>query len=415
MRFASLAAAVLAALAVLIGAGPAAASSSAASDAAPGIPRPTEGGPLAYVGTVKTFADGLVDVHYVTSGLDAPPLNDDNNDGVPDYVKQVADAADRALGFYRTVGFSAIPPDRGGPDIGPDIYIKRLDPGVFGLTIPSSATNGGAFVVVSPRLDQSPDQALASLDGTVAHELFHLVQFGYVPSGNIPDWFAEGSATAMAGEVFPNVQDLVVFDQLGTWLAQPSRSLLDESLGCNYCYGTGLWWDYLYSGSSKVLADYLAELRAESVYGIADRRGLRALDLTLALDNLGGVSSAFNRFSRDIYRSGFDPATSSVKAQRSLQGRSAALQPLAARFLTVSVPTTARTLKLSLTASIGRQVGARVFLGGPHGREVGYTLHHRAETFSIRFRSAAERKHVMLVLSNGAAVPASYRLNYGVS
>jgi hypothetical protein len=70
-------------------------------------------------------------------------------------------------------------------------------------------------------------------------------------------------------------------------------------------------------------------------------------------------------------------------------------------------------LKLSLTT--GRPIGARVFLGGPHGREVGYTLHHRAETFSIRFRSTAERKHVMLVLSNGAAVPVSYRLTYGVS
>jgi hypothetical protein len=331
-------------------------------------------------------------------------------------VRQVADAASNALSFYRTAGsFSAIPPDTGGPNGEPDIYIKRLDPGVFGLTIPSSATNGGAFVVVSPRLDQSPDQALASLDGTVAHELFHLVQFGYVPSGNIPDWFAEGSATAMAGEAFPKVEDLVVFDQLGTWLAQPSRSLLDESLGCNYCYGTGLWWDYLYSGNSNVIADYLAALSAEDAKGVADPHGLRALDLTLAHDNLGGLSSVFNAFSVDVYKSGFDPAASSVKAQRTLQGRSAALQPLAARFLTVSVPSTARTLTVSLTPSTARQIGATIFLGGPNGREVGYTLHHHAETFSIRFRSTAERKHVMLVLSNGAAVPVSDRLTYGVS
>ena len=33
-----------------------------------------------------TYSSRRTDVHYVTRGIDAPPLNDDDSDGVPDYV-----------------------------------------------------------------------------------------------------------------------------------------------------------------------------------------------------------------------------------------------------------------------------------------------------------------------------------------
>ena len=52
-------------------------------------------------------------VHYVVLGVDAPPLNDDDADGVPDYVERVGDAADTAIAYYERRGFARILPDAG--------------------------------------------------------------------------------------------------------------------------------------------------------------------------------------------------------------------------------------------------------------------------------------------------------------
>ena len=115
------------------------------------------------------------------SGVDAPPLNDDDADGVPDYVERVGDAADTAIAYYERRGFARILPDAAGPDVRPDLYISRFAPGYFGVAFPAADAEGGAFVAVSNALDPSPATSLGSLYGTVAHELFHLMQFSYFP------------------------------------------------------------------------------------------------------------------------------------------------------------------------------------------------------------------------------------------
>jgi len=163
------------ALAFTLVAGLALAAGTHAALAAGTVQRPTSGGTYAFKTPEATpYVGARAVVHYVTSGPDAPALNDDNGDGYPDYVEQVAAAADVALAYYQQHGFKVPLADTAGPDTKPDIYIDSLPPGTFGLTFGEQTGEGGSFVLVSPRLDPSVPKAFGGLNPTVAHELFAL-------------------------------------------------------------------------------------------------------------------------------------------------------------------------------------------------------------------------------------------------
>jgi hypothetical protein len=207
----------------------------------------------------RTFESRRAVVHYVVLGIDAPPLNDDDRDDVPDYVERVGSAADTAIDYYERRGFAAISADTGGPDARPDVYVSRFAPGSFGVAFPAADARGGAFVVVSNALDPSAESSLGSLYGTVAHELFHLVQFSYfspTDEPSIPAWVLEGSAAAMEDRVFPELDDIVSSLQLRRWFAQPYRRLTAQS------YGSQLFWRYVDEREPRLLPAYLERLAA---------------------------------------------------------------------------------------------------------------------------------------------------------
>jgi hypothetical protein len=210
-----------------------------------------------YVSPARTFAAQRAVVHYVTLGVSAPPLNDDDADGVPDYVERVGDAADTAIAYYERRGFAAILADAGGSDARPDVYVSRFAAGYFGVAFPAADAESGAFVAVSNALDPSPAQSLGSLYGTVAHELFHLVQFSYFkPSVDPPldGWVLEGTAAAMEMRVYPDIEDIVSSLQLRRWFADSGRSLTSQT------YGAQLLWRYLDERQPALLPAYLAAL-----------------------------------------------------------------------------------------------------------------------------------------------------------
>src|SRR5436190_10147092 len=75
-----------------------------AADPSP-VQRPTTGGTYGYTTPeAPPYVGTRATVHYVTTGVDAPPLNDDNGNGTPDYVEQVSAAADTALQYYAQAG-----------------------------------------------------------------------------------------------------------------------------------------------------------------------------------------------------------------------------------------------------------------------------------------------------------------------
>ncbi len=215
-----------------------------------------------YVTPARIYMSERAAVHFVVLGVSAPPLNDDDASGVPDYVERVGDAADTAIDYYDRRGFASILRDAGGPDGRPDLYISRFAAGYFGVAFPAAEAMGGAFLAVSNALDPSPTQSLGSLYGTVAHELFHLVQFSYFkPTVDPPlaPWVLEGMAAAMETRVQPELDDIVSSLQLRHWLAAPRQAVTAQS------YGAQLLWRYLDERHPRLLPAYLEQLARPGV------------------------------------------------------------------------------------------------------------------------------------------------------
>jgi hypothetical protein len=252
----------------------------------------------------RTYASRFAVVHYVVLGIDAPPLNDDDLDGVPDYVAHVGDAADLALAYYERRGFHALLPDTAGPDARPDLYVSRFSPGTLGVAFPASRAEGGAFAVIANNLDPSAGRSFASIYATVAHELFHLVQFSYFgreADPQIPTWILEGTAAAFETRVNPALDDLVATIQLSSWLSAPDRSLTQQS------YGAQLFWRYFDKRAPAFVPAFLARLAAQRVAG----EGERAVASTYTRIAAKPFAQAFHSFALAVaaeHADGLEPA-----------------------------------------------------------------------------------------------------------
>jgi hypothetical protein len=285
------------------------------------------------------YASRRAVVHYVGVGIDAPPLNDDDSDGIPDYVERVGSAADVAIDYYERRGFAAILPDQAGPDDRPDLYISRLTPGYFGVAFPAVQAQGGAFVVVSNALDPSPEKSLGSLYGTVAHELFHLVQFSYFQSTEdpvIPDWVLEGSAMAMERRVYTQLDDIVSSLQLRRWFDKPQVSLTTQS------YGSQLLWRYLDERRPRLLPLYLRWLAGHRTAG-SGAAGLAATYTRVSRQPFAPVFGRFATWVAGECSSRIVPWRTLAASGR-LTGRVA---PLAIHFL--RLPSAAREIAFHVT------------------------------------------------------------------
>jgi hypothetical protein len=386
-----------------------------ASAASTKFPRPTSGGDYAYTAPEATpYVGARAVVHYVTTGPDAPPLNDDNDNGYPDYVEQVSLAADTALLYYERHGFKLFLADTAGPDTKPDIYIDDLPAGVFGLTLPQTA-EGGTFVIVSPRLD-SRQKTLGSLPITVAHELFHVIQFSYVVSGKLPVWAAEGSASAFSMLVFPKVEDLSMTNFLSGWLFQPWLPLYDERFDCAHCYGGAWWWLYLAHLNSGILPRYFALLEAADRKGETPTLGVTQLDAALRGSHVGSLNDVFTAFSLNLYRQGL-PLGGPYSLSPSTTPRASSIHSvygLSTQYVPVHVPSTSRGVVIAVPYGDGPRPQVTLVVGGPKGRRVtGKRLRPgQGMILSTMFRNAAERKRIMLIVTSGHLRGVAYQVGY---
>ncbi|MFH5831452.1 MXAN_6640 family putative metalloprotease [Halalkalibaculum sp. DA384] len=157
---------------------------------------------------------GKFKIHYDTNGEDAVPAGDtEPENGIPDYVDQVAAAADSSWRHeVQTLGHS-------DPVIGPsepyNIYFKNFN--YYGQTWPSNSTT--YFVIHNnfngfpENTDPEGDQA-GAIKVTVAHELKHAIQYAnskwYWPSDSQSphgESWSEMDATLMEEVVYDDVND----------------------------------------------------------------------------------------------------------------------------------------------------------------------------------------------------------------
>lgn len=156
-------------------------------------------------------------LHFDTSGPQAVPLNDADSNGLPDYIERAANFADSSYVFevetmahYKPVsdGF------QGGSEQY-DIYFQHVP--YYGYTSPetpgpnpwndysSHIVVHNDFAVGFPPNDDPEGNVMGALKVTIAHELYHAVQFAYDVSE--ASYFMEMSSTWMEEEAYPQVND----------------------------------------------------------------------------------------------------------------------------------------------------------------------------------------------------------------
>jgi putative flavoprotein involved in K+ transport len=369
-----------------------------------------------YASPERTYSSERAVVHYVVLGIDAPPLNDDDADGVPDYIELVGRAADRALAYYEGQGFHAPLPDEDGPDARPDLYVTRFMPGTLGIAFPAAGAAGGPFAVVSNNLDPSAERSFASVHATVAHELFHLVQFSYFPADDAaalpPPWILEGTAAALETRVAPDLDDLVSTLQLRRWFAETERSIVSQS------YGAQLLWRSLDTEQPRFLPALFRRLAAEPLAG----EGGGAVAATYARISGRPFSQAFHRFAVALAGDHGDVIEPVFGLGPTAQ-RSAVVAPLAVHYVRPVLP---RSGSYSLTVTFAHGHGAasatltyelesEVAGGRPSLRRIaGRTSDDgRTTTFAVPAAVRADPRlgSPLLVVSNGGGRAVRYAVS----
>lgn len=176
---------------------------------------------------------GKFEIIYYTSGEDSVSLEDNDSNGVPDYVERVAESADSS---YRHEVLNI-----GYPDPIPDgmqyrVYIENAG-GAYGYTSTSSTAPGGTYVVVNNNFNGFPPNThpegntVGAIYATVAHEFKHAIQYIQNNWSGDTDLWLEMDATLMEEVVYDDVNDYYNYiDNFSTDLfSRPFTSLIPGS------------------------------------------------------------------------------------------------------------------------------------------------------------------------------------------
>ncbi len=246
-------------------------------------------------------------VHFTREGRHRVPAADEDADGVPDFVQQVAATYEEVLTFYTGLGFRAplsdadLRGDNGG-DGRFDVYLidfARAADGNFGVDACDGQRCLGHVVQENDFAGYGYPNRLFGTRVLASHEFFHAIQAAYDhDQGVIP---SEGSAV-WASEAFdPTLREVEAF--AAGYLDDPGRSL-DVSPGGpvpRFAYGAGLFFQFLAERYDRDLIRTLWE-RLEDGRGAganpADPQWLDELATLLSGEYASSFAEALTDFAR---------------------------------------------------------------------------------------------------------------------
>ena len=163
--------------------------------------------------TYSISESGRFMIHFDLTGDESPSLIDENNNGIPDYVDEVAIIADSARHVLVDImGFTPEPLDEDGLY---DIYIKSYSSGVYGWNCPDSPSQNvdsttsyllidNDYIGFDSKFDLTPIEIMRI---SVAHEYFHGIQWGYEKNLGINAYFYEMTAMWFEDVLVPDGND----------------------------------------------------------------------------------------------------------------------------------------------------------------------------------------------------------------
>jgi hypothetical protein len=317
---------------------------------------------------------GAVLVHYTRSGADAVPLDDADDDGVPDFVEEVAHEAETALAHFETLGFRRpIGDGTLGGDARIDIYLRDLSAADGNAIADFCDETGcaGHAIAENDYAGYSYPSRTEAIRSVVPHELFHIVQFAY--SLEQPSTWTEGSAVWAVEHLYgAGNSDFERF--LPSFLGRTYRPFERPSggFGDAYPYGAALWPYFLADrfGVDAVVAAW---------EGCETAPFLDAIDEALAIYD-ASLETAWIEFTRKNAFTGEYAIASSYPdaAQWSTAPREPVLdsastvyvEGLSARYVPVTVGAPMR-----ITASPGRGISIAAWVADASGNGVELVPH----------------------------------------
>ena len=226
-------------------------------------------------------------IFYTMSGEDAVQVEDDNGNGLPDYVELVAEALEHSWEIEtQYLGWAEPPPDSNlGGDEKFDVYLEDLDMYIAGYVSggePANLIHDNPNTDVTEEtasfshmgldndfaeIDSLEDIQLSGLDfmrTTVAHELNHAIQYGY-DSKEPHHWFWEASATWVETYVYEDIKDSEF--HLRAAFKSPDTCLLDYG-GYDRIESGGHWyalWVFLRFMSEELGVTIIRDIWQETI------------------------------------------------------------------------------------------------------------------------------------------------------
>lgn len=204
--------------------------------------------------TVRRKCNTVVCVHWVSSGTNAIPTENDGaggafpgvRGGTPDYVEFTLDTMRNVANTYVRAGYKK-PLSDGGADGSslPDVYLGNIgSAGAYGYCTTDEDVSGHvpapAYCVLDNNYAEFGILPRSALRVTAAHEFFHAVQFAY--DVNEDGWIMEATASWVEDELYDGINDNRAYLPYGP-LAKPNQAL--DAFTQIEPYGTWIFFRYL--------------------------------------------------------------------------------------------------------------------------------------------------------------------------